>query len=258
MRREDTRYRFLLKEIEAFTGIYKTTARNWFVEFTSNPSNVTDQEHGYRHVFPGQVLARIEGFDTIKQLFQPFGPLPHPSRFFFPYRDHVLLPFNDDMEQHLAVWWLKAWRRQWLDFAHIPPAPSAQPEALTPHGFRTWRYTDQFLITIEGGTKARRCRVSTCTGYVLWQFPLPPTPLRLLPTLLLPRLHRLAALTDWREVEHLPPPVSRALSRQMAQLIAFYTTRPLQVTPLPLPSHPITSNPGRLSQPQKMRHTAHE
>ncbi|GHO55937.1 hypothetical protein [Ktedonobacter robiniae] len=251
MRREDTRYRFLLKEIEAFTGLYKTTARDWFVEFTSDPSHVTDQEYGYRHVFPGLVLARIEGFDTIKGLFQPFGPLPHPSRFFFPYRDKVLTPFNDHIEQQLAQWWRKEWRRQWLDFAHIPPASPTRPQALIPRGFRTWRYTDQFFVTIEGGTKARRYRVSTLTGYVLWQFPLPPTPLRLLPQLLLSRLHRLAALTDWREVEHLSPPVSRALARLTAQLIAFYTTRPLQVTPLPLPARSLVSNLSSPSQPPK-------
>ncbi|GHO63596.1 hypothetical protein KSC_024880 [Ktedonobacter sp. SOSP1-52] len=53
MLREDTRYRSLLKEIEAFTSLYKTETRGWFVEFTNAPSNVTDQEHGYQHVFPG-------------------------------------------------------------------------------------------------------------------------------------------------------------------------------------------------------------
>ena len=252
MRREDTRYRFLLKEIEAFTGIYKATARDWFAEFTSDPSNVTDQEHGYRHVFPGQVLARIGGFDTIKGLFHPFGPLPQPTRIFLPYRDTVLTPFNDEMEQHLAEWWRQVWRRQHLDFAHIPSAPPTRPKALIPSGFRTWRYTDQLLVRIEGGVRTRSCQVSTCcTGYVIWSFPLPPTPLHTLPPLLLSRLHRLAALTDWREIEHLPPPVGRALSRRVAQLIAFYTTRPLQVSPLPLPARPIASNSGKSSQSHK-------
>ncbi|WP_040445701.1 hypothetical protein [Ktedonobacter racemifer] len=105
MSREDTRYRFLLKEIEAFTGIYKTTAQTWFADFTSDPSHVTDQEHGYRHAFPEHVLACIEGFDTPKRLFQPFGPLPQPTRIFLPYHDKVLTPFNDGMEQRLAEWW---------------------------------------------------------------------------------------------------------------------------------------------------------
>ncbi|EFH84838.1 hypothetical protein [Ktedonobacter racemifer] len=238
MRREDTRYRFLLKEIEAFTSLYKMTARDWFVEFTCDPSHVTEQEHGYRRVFPEQVLARIEGFDTPKHLFQPFGSLPQPSRFFLPYRDKVLTPFNEEMEQHLAEWWQQEWRRQYLDFAHIPPAPPTRPRALIPSGFRTWRYTDQLLIRIEGGVRTRHCQVSTyCTGYVIWSIPLPPAPLRLLPPLLLPRLHRLAALTDWQQLEHLPPAVHRALARRMTQLITFYTARPLQVTSLPLPSH---------------------
>ncbi|GHO55951.1 hypothetical protein [Ktedonobacter robiniae] len=258
MRREDTRYRFLLKELEAFTSLYKTTARDWFVEFTSDPSHVTDQEHGYRHVFPGQVLACIEGFDTPKRLFQPFGPLPQPTRIFLPYHDKVLTPFNDGMEQRLAEWWQHEWRRQHLDFVHIPPASPTRPRSLTPTGFRTWHYTDQFLIRIEGGMRTRQCQVSTYyTSYVIWRFPLPPTPLHLLPQLLLPRLHRLAALTDWREVEHLPPPVSRALSRRTAQLIAFYITRPLQVTPFPLPSH--TSPCQDIPQQQTMqRATVHD
>ncbi|GHO77227.1 hypothetical protein KSD_49980 [Ktedonobacter sp. SOSP1-85] len=257
MRREDARYRFLLQEIEAFTGVYRHTAQAWFIEFTSDPSHVTDQEHGYRHVFPEQVLAHIEGFDTVKRLFQPLGLLPQPSRFFLPYRDIVLTPFNDEMEQQLAQWWQKEWRRQWLDFAHIPPAPSTPPKTLTPHGFRTWRYTDQFLVKIEGGVRTRRCQVSTCTGYVIWSFPLPPTPLHILPRLLLPRLHRLAALTDWQQREHLPPAVNRALTRRVAKLTTFYATRPLEVTPYPLPSLHL---PSSLSQPsqQKLGPAAHE
>ncbi|GHO76481.1 hypothetical protein KSD_42520 [Ktedonobacter sp. SOSP1-85] len=238
MRREYARYRFLLKELEAFTGVYRHTAERWFADFTSDPSNVTDQEHGYRHVFPEHVLSRIEGFDTPKQLFKPFGPLPQPVRFFLPYRDKVLTPFNDKIEQRLATWWQQEWRHQHLDFAHIPPAPPTRARALIPCGFRTWRYTDQFLVKIEGGVRTRRCQVSTCsTSYVIWSLPLPPAPLHILPHLLLPRLHRLAALTDWRQLEHLPPPVHRALAKRVAQLITFYTERPLQVTPLPLPSH---------------------
>ncbi|GHO62741.1 hypothetical protein KSC_016330 [Ktedonobacter sp. SOSP1-52] len=43
MRREDTRYRSLLKEIEAFTSLYKTETHDWFVEFTNAPSHMTDQ-----------------------------------------------------------------------------------------------------------------------------------------------------------------------------------------------------------------------
>ena len=256
MRREDTRYRFLLQEIEAFTGVYKQTAQAWFTDFTSDPSNITDQEHGYRRVFPKQVLARIEGFETLKRLFQPFGR-PEPTRFFLPYYDQVIAPFNNAMEQHLATWWRREWRRQWLDFAHIPPAPSTRPEALIPCGFRTWRYTDQLLVRIEGGMRARRCQVSTCcTGYVIWSLPLPPAPLRILPHLLLPRLHRLASLTDWRQLEHLPPPVSRALAKRVSQLITFYTTRPLQVTPLPLPAHGSSCLHSSLQH--KQRPTPHE
>ncbi|EFH84885.1 hypothetical protein [Ktedonobacter racemifer] len=258
MRREDARYRFLLQELEAFTAVYRKTAQAWFVEFTRDSSHVTDQEHGYRRVFPGQLLARIEGFDTPKQLFQPFGPLPQPARFFLPYRDIVLTPFNDEITRQLVAWWHKEWRRQFLDFAHIPPAPPTRPRVLIPCGFRTWRYTDQFLVRIEGGVRTRHCQVSTyCTGYAIWRFPLPPAPLRLLPPLLLPRLHRLAGLTDWRQLEQLPPAVHRALSKRVAQLITFYTTRPLQVTPLPLPSHtPLCQD---IPQQQSMQRTsAHE
>ena len=258
MRREHARYRFLLKELEAFTSVYKQTAQAWLVDFTSDPSHVTEQEHGYRHAFPEQVLAQIEGFDTSKQLFQPFGSLPQPSRIFLPYRDIVLTPFNDEITRQLAAWWHKEWRRQHLDFAHLPPAPPARPRALIPCGFRTWRYTDQFLVRIEGGVRTRRCQVSTyCTGYVIWSLSLPPTPLRLLPRLLLPQLHRLAALTDWRQLEQFPPGVHRALAKRVAQLITFYTERPLQVTPLPLPSH--TPPYQDILQQQTMQRTsAHE
>ncbi|EFH79960.1 hypothetical protein [Ktedonobacter racemifer] len=103
--------------------------------------------------------------------------------------------------------------------------------------------------------RTRRCQVSTrCTGYVIWSVALPPMPLRILPPFLLPRLHRLAALTDWQQLEQLPPAVSRALAKRVTQLITFYAARPLRI--LPLPSH----EPSCLSNSQQsmQRSTAHE